>query len=479
MPERAAGLPIPRAIRELIARLNRIEAWVQPRAFLPIISAGFVFVFFDIFDINVSFIQTCSDLVPGCAPDTAIRRLGFPVLANLIGYVVGSLVLAPLSDKYGRRSLLLVTMLVTGLGSLYSALSLSYVNFVASRFITGIGIGADLAIVNTYVSEVAPISERAKYVAIVFTMSSIGAVLGIWLGLLLTTAPNGFPDGVPFAIGIAGGWRWMYGLGAALALIAVLVRVNLPESVRWLLQNGKVRAARELIEQMEQRAHQMCALATLDIRGVADRWPAAQAISYMDIFKDRRYRTRTLSLAMLWASALITVYMLASGLTTVLVAIGISARQAGMVVAIGVFGMVIQAIAMCFIVERVDRRRWLPIGTAITFTGALIIGASGGHFWMLVFGATVLFIGFNLWMSPTYALTVESYPTRARVSGFGLVDSVGHISGGVAIFVAAPLIPLFSPIVVLLAISFPLVIASIVAQALPRTAGVPLDEISP
>ena len=66
-------------------------------------------------------------------------------------------------------------------------------------------------------------------------MSAIGAVLGIWLGLFLTTPAEPWPHGLPFAQagpGFETGWRWMYALGAVLALVAIALRFELPESPR-------------------------------------------------------------------------------------------------------------------------------------------------------------------------------------------------------------------------------------------------------
>jgi MFS transporter, putative metabolite:H+ symporter len=84
------------------------------------------------------------------------------VLLNLVGYVIGTLLLSPLADRAGRRDLLLVTMVISGVGSILTALVGNYGWFVVARTITGIGIGADLAIVSTYINEVAPRQERAR-----------------------------------------------------------------------------------------------------------------------------------------------------------------------------------------------------------------------------------------------------------------------------------------------------------------------------
>jgi putative MFS transporter len=99
------------------------DVWSLPFLFIGFIGTGFLFTFYDIFDINVSFIRSCADLKPWCTPETAIGALKLPVLLNLAGYLVGTLVLSPTADRFGRRNVLMATMALTGIGSLYNALA--------------------------------------------------------------------------------------------------------------------------------------------------------------------------------------------------------------------------------------------------------------------------------------------------------------------------------------------------------------------
>src|SRR3954449_2187483 len=256
----AAERPSP---RDVISRLDRIDSWSLPYMFIGVIGLGFLFTFYDIFDINVSFIQTCVDLKPGCSPETALASLKTPVVLNLAGYVLGTLILSPVADRIGRRNMLMVTMALTGLGSLYNALAPDYTNFVIARIVTGMGIGADLAIVNTFVGEVAPRRSRAKFTSLIFVMSALGALLGIWLGLVLTTEAAPWPEGLSFAQagpGFDNGWRWMYAVGAVLAVIAILLRIELPESPRWLIGRGRNAEADAVVSEMERVASRHGAL---------------------------------------------------------------------------------------------------------------------------------------------------------------------------------------------------------------------------
>ena len=200
----------------VVARLDRIPIWALSYLFIGIIGIGFLFTFFDIL---ISPYRSSRPVHKSSLAVYPQRRLTTWVflLLNLAGYVVGALILAPLSDRFGRRNVLLYTLLLTGIGSLYNAFVGDYTNFIIARTITGIGIGADLALVNTYINEVAPSAGRARYTSLIFIMSSLGAFFGIWLGVILTTPPAPFPFGLSFALapGFQGsGWRFMYGIGA-------------------------------------------------------------------------------------------------------------------------------------------------------------------------------------------------------------------------------------------------------------------------
>ncbi|HEX4262288.1 MAG TPA: MFS transporter, partial [Acetobacteraceae bacterium] len=410
----------------LVARLDRIPVWSLPGLFIGIIGAGFLFTFYDIFDINVSFIQTCIAIVPGCTPESSAAHLGIPVLLNLLGYVIGTLALSPLADRAGRRDLLLVTMLLTGIGSLLTAFVGNYGWFVAARTLTGIGIGADLAIVNTYVGEMAPRAGRAKYTALIFVFSAVGAVAGIWLGLILTTPGTAFPLGLPFALaghGFPWGWRLMYGIGGVLAFIGVLLRFRLPESPRWLVARGRIAEAETVVAAMERHASRRGTLPA-PVPPVA-RATTREALAYRAILGSAEYRRRTLILLAMWFSSYITVYAFAAGFTSVLAALRYPPPEAGLITAIGAFGFILCALAAYVWGERMERRLWLPLAAVLTVIGSLVVALAGNAMVASVIGAAIVFFGFNLWVPIAYAWSAENYPTRARTTGFALVDGIG------------------------------------------------------
>jgi putative MFS transporter len=420
----------------------------------------------------------------------AANYLGLPVELNLAGYVVGALILAPLADRFGRREMLLFTLLLTGIGSLYTAFAPDYTNFVIARAITGIGIGADLALVNAYINEVAPNAGRARYTSLIFIMSSLGGFFGIWLGLILTTPPAPFPLGLSFAVAgpmfQGNGWRIMYGIGAVLALVGVLLRFQLPESPRWLISRGRVDEANTIVTSMEERARRR--MPDLPAPTVIPVQAGATRIPYAEILGNKLYLSRTILLLVVWFLGYVTVYAIAQGLTSLLDGLHYPPPESGMIAAFGTFGFILTAVFAYFFGERLERKLWLPIAALLTLIGGILLGVAGpNNFGFAAFAAIVTFFGFNLWVPMTYTWSTENYPTRARATGFALVDGVGHLGGGVGILLIAPLIPTLianlgltaGPIVMFVIIAAFLIVAAIIAQFGTATRQKRLDEVSP
>jgi MFS family permease len=406
------------------------------------------------------------------------------VLLNLIGYVIGALMLSPFADRFGRREMLIVTLLITGIGSIFNAFVTNYPEFALARFVTGIGVGADLAIVNSYINEVAPRNGRAKYTSFLFVLAGIGTVLAVWVGLVLTTPAAAFPNGLSFALGGSGyfatnGWRLMYGIGGILALIGVLLRFGLPESTRWLITHGRPKEADRIVSEMETRAlEQMEELPPLPASIPIVEKP--KPIPYTEILKNAVYRNRTILLFLVWFFGYMTVYINAAGLSSILADVGFKFPENGIVVALGIFGFVVAGIMASFLGDKMERKLWLPISAAITFVGGLCVAFGVNDLTLAATGALLIFIGMDFWVPITYTWVTESFPTRARATGFAMADGLGHIGGGIGLIIVGALLASGQSILVLFVIiALFQIISAVIAQFGPRTTNKRLDEVSP
>ncbi|QUQ65903.1 MFS transporter [Kutzneria sp. CA-103260] len=460
----------------VLARLDRLPRRTVSYAATGIVGLAMFVIFYCNFDINVSFLQTCGQIVDGCAPVNAQSWLPLPVCAYLAGYVLGCLVVAPLSDRLGRRPVLAASVGFAALGSLIAAVAGDYATFTTGRAVTGIAMGAVLAVGNTYIGELAPHGARARYTATTFVLCTLGAMVGIGLGLMLTTQAAPFPEGMPVAFGLANGWRWIHWVAVFLGALAVAATLRLPESPRWLVEHGRIGDADAVMTRLEARAK--APLPEPDPSTVPPPVEHARH-AYRELFVDPRYRRRALLLIAMWFTGYATVFSYSTGSTVVLTSLHFTPPVAGMISAAGGVGFFVQGLFSARYSEVLERRYWLPVGAAMTVLGAVIIALLGTDIGWALAGSFLVFFGFNVWVPPTFALSAESFPTRIRSAGFGLVDGIGVLGGATGVLVVAPLVPLLAPLPALLLVSSFLVVAAVLAQFTPRTRNRALEELSP
>jgi MFS family permease len=471
----------PRGI-DVVARLERLPRGALAYAVTGIVGLALFVVFYCNFDINVSFIQTCTAVKAGCTPENAASALRLPVCLYLAGYLVGGLVLAPRSDRFGRRIVMMVGICFALVGSVVTALAGGYAVFVLGRAVTGVAMGTLLAIGNAYIGELAPTKLRANYTSRTFLLCTIGATVGIALGLLFTTTPASFPHGLPFALagkGFENGWRWLYAIAAFLAALALAAMAKLPESPRWLVEHGRVADADAVVQHLEARARRR---GPLPEPGPGVELPphVAGRAALRELFGDRRYRNRVLLLTVVWFAGYATVFSYSTGSTVVLTsALHFTAPVAGMITAVGGLGFIAQGLFSARFSESLERRYWLPVAAVLTTVGAVLIAELGQHITWAFIGSFIVFFGFNVWVPPTFALSSESFPTRIRSAGFGLVDGLGVSGGAMGVLVIAPVVPHLSPLPALLVVSSFLWVAAALAQFSPRARNRVLEELSP
>src|SRR5579875_1093084 len=131
-----------------LARLDRIPVWPYERSLLWIVGAGYFFAFFDIVTIGYA--------APVIAKQfhVSAKTVTLSVTSSLIGYIIGAFIDSTIADKWGRRLSLGLSVTVFSLGTVLAAVSTNVGELIAFRFISGLGIGAEIAAVTTYIGEV-------------------------------------------------------------------------------------------------------------------------------------------------------------------------------------------------------------------------------------------------------------------------------------------------------------------------------------
>jgi sugar porter (SP) family MFS transporter len=180
---------------------------------------------------------------------TSAEQIGWANSCALIGCLVGALAAGALSDKFGRKRLLIIAALLFAVTSLGNSLANTFSVFIAWRMFGGVAIGLASSLSPMYIAEVAPAQMRGKLVAI----NQLTIVIGILLAqsinwYLVRNLPEGATDDfIRNSWFGQQGWRWMFGLTAAPSLVFFACMLVVPESPRWLAKSGDIIRARAIL----------------------------------------------------------------------------------------------------------------------------------------------------------------------------------------------------------------------------------------
>ncbi|GAA3773977.1 sugar porter family MFS transporter [Microbacterium kribbense] len=349
--------------------------------------------------------------------------IGIIVGGASLGSFVGALAAGPLTDRFGRKSLLLADSALFALGSLISAFAFEPTTLIVGRVIIGIAIGADSAIATAYISEFAPKKRRGSLAIIQQWMITIGILAAYVIAVIVLAIAPGAASTVD--------WRILLGIGFIPAVISLLMRARMPESPRWLLEHGRQDKALKAFHTLglEATAEQVQAEAAMVRREqerIAGRtqWtkPVRRALVIVCVFFILQQITG-INVAFYYGPHLLEPYFTGPGTSAV------QAEIFG-VFAAGILA-VVNVIATYFAYRFIDTigRRRLAISAYIGMIVFLLIGSYGASFMSGVPQLIVIMVGFGLFIAcfaigiggTGWLLQGEVFPTavRGRASGIG------------------------------------------------------------
>ncbi len=351
------------------------------------------------------------------AERSLLGSVGFAGMA--VGAALGGL----LADRIGRRQVFALTLLVYGLATGASALAGGLAVLIALRFVVGTGLGAELPVASTLVSEYAPARIRGRVVVILESFWAVGWIAAAVVGLLLVPASDA-------------GWRWAFAIGIVPAVYALVVRATLPESVRFLEQRGRHAEAEAAVRTFEASAGVTPPAAAPQISAATAPIPRT-GVPVRALFA-RTLRRRTLALWLTWFGVNFAYYGAFTWIPTLLVADGFSmVRSFGYTLVITLAQLPGYAVA-AWLIEVWGRRAVLVAFLAGSAVAALGFGLAGSVAQILVAGIALSFFNLGAW-GALYAVTPESYPTRVRATGAGSATAFGRLASILAPLVTLPL----------------------------------------
>jgi putative MFS transporter len=386
-------------------RLDRLPACPFHRRILLLIGAGMFLAYFD------AMLQGSVLGALAASGWSTLQSNGQFISATFLGMLVGSFLAGVLGDRYGRRFTWQANLLIIGVTSLAAAFAPSMAWLIGIRLIMGLGLGAELAIGYSTLSEFVPPRRRGRWVALLTLITNSAVAVSALAGYFVIPAL---------------GWRAMFALAGVGALVVWRTRTNMPESPRWLESVGRVDEADRIMKEIEAEAGG--ALSELKIRAVRETPPLRAGLA---ILFSRAVIRRTLLGSLITVTINVVLYGLLSWLPTFLVIerLGVSASlRYTMLMSLGApFGPLIA----CFLADRAGRRANLA-------AASVLAAALGGAYALVSSIQAATVVGFFLFLS-LYLLVAlgmasyvpELFPTSYRLRGAGVCMTAGRAAATV------------------------------------------------
>ncbi|HEV2424376.1 MAG TPA: MFS transporter [Terriglobia bacterium] len=455
------------------ARLERLPLGKFHRRFVVLVSLG---CWFDVFDI---FMMAYLGAALQSSHFLTLSQFTDLIAAGFLGMFVGTIILGAGSDSFGRRRAFILMLLIYSIFSLAGALAPSARMLLAARVLAGAGIGAEMVVIDTYVSEMVPRRARGRYVAITqligFTAIPIAALLARVL------VPTHW---------LMAGWRWVMVIGSAGALFAWFLRRNLPESPRWLESRGRADEAAAVLAALERNAAQesgtplpqSTADASFGIAEAGGTTGGGRRVPFRELWKPP-YRGRTLMLTVFHLLQTVGFYGFANWAPTFLLRQGHDLRTSldyGFLIALlSPVGPLLGVLTT----ERIERKRAIVVlallvaAAGLAFPGASRLAASSGAVAIVSVGALITVLSY--WFSSVlHAYQAELFPTAARATGVGFTYGWSRLSAVLSTLVIGALLARsVNAVFVFMAVAMTGV-ALVVGAWGPRTNAALLEEIS-
>ena len=169
-------------------------------------------------------------------------ELGYLVAGASLGAAIGALLAGPITDRSGRKYILIADAGIYAVGAILSAISFNLIFLLLSRTLIGLAVGADSAIATVYLVELAPKNKRGSLAV----MQQMMIVIGIIAAFIIAIVVFSLSPVVSFEK--LYGWRILLGVAAIPAIIALAFRTRMPESPRWLILKGKYEHAQKSLK---------------------------------------------------------------------------------------------------------------------------------------------------------------------------------------------------------------------------------------
>ena len=388
--------------------VNRFHTWL-------LITSGLGWMFDAMDVLLIGFLVTPITKEFTLAP----AQVGLVASAGFVGMFLGAAISGRLADRYGRRPIFQATLVLFSIGAVLSAVAPTFELLLAARVIAGLGLGGELPVVATLVSEFSPRAQRGRMIVLLESFWAYGTLAA---GLVALFVLPQF------------GWRGAFLVAALPALYVAYLRSALPESPRYLAERGRSAEADAIVRRVERAGGG--ALLTL---GAAVAPARSGRTSLTELWRPA-YARRTAMLWILWFGITFTYYGIFLYVPSLLAARGLSEVRSNEFFFLSTIAQIPGYFSAAWLVERWGRKPTLVAYLLGTAAAAFLFGNSGTGTDAFLYAALLSFFNLGAW-GVVYTISPELYPTAVRGTGAGVAAAVGRIGGIIGPFLTPVLVP--------------------------------------
>lgn len=389
---------------------------------------------------------------------SVIASIGF------VGMALGATLAGLLADRIGRRQVFALTLLVYGVATGASALATSVAVLIVLRFIVGLGLGGELPVASTLVSEYAPRAIRGRMVVALEAFWAVGWLAAALIGFFVVPAD-------------ANGWRWALAAGVLPTVYAVYARWGLPESVRFLEKKGRHSEAERAVREYEESAgvpapsaESIAAAETAPAPGSAGWAPSGPTSSIWA----PELRVRTAALWAVWFCINLSYYGAFIWIPSLLVGRGFPLAKSFEFTLYITLAQLPGYLLAAILIEIWGRRATLVTFLAGSAVAAALFGFAAEPWQIIAAGCLLSVFNLGAW-GALYAVGPELYPTSIRGRGTGAAASFGRIASIIAPLAVPPLLTLGGEVLVFGVFGVSFALAALAAWFLPERKHLALD----
>ena len=389
---------------DLVSRIQRLPIGKFHYTLLWVIGLGWMFDAMDTGLISFILAKMAEDW------HMSPTEKGWVVSIGFVGMAIGAVCSGGLADRIGRKTVFAATLVIYSLATAACAFAPNLTWLLVFRFIVGLGLGGQLPVAVTLVSEYIPAQVRGRFIVLLESFWGLG-----WLCAALVAYFE-----IPKF-----GWHMTFLMAGIPALYAIVIWFKVPESIPYLINRGRIVEAHALVQQIERQ----CGVEVIEhiiVKPVAEK----KNVSFTQLWSGA-FARRTLMLWLIWFGIVYSYYGIFTWLPSLLVKQGYSIVQSFEYVLVMILAQLPGYVAAAWLVEKLGRKATLAGFIGMCAVSAYFFGQADTVSMIMFWGCLMSFFNLGAW-GVLYTYTPEQYPTNIRAFGSGWASAIGRMGGIVA-----------------------------------------------